>query len=606
MQRFKIFLRCILIGLALLGSSFTPASAAIFTTGDVSPGSLGPGDTVVSEWVFVGGDFDTPGTGTLEINSGNMLTIGGPEPALGIGRVDGAQGTVTVTGTDGGSNASTLRLEGVGSAGWAPWINIGRGGVGVLNVENGGNVVIDGLGANVNSDNSAGFNIGRQTTTSGSTLNISGSDSEVRVENVDHTLVVMGREADATLNVTAGGSLIVDGNNDLISLRNGVVNVNTGGFIQTEIFNVAALEYDVTTVNLDGATSRIHLTGVGDASSDYSNAGYGGFMTVGGRDNSVAVVNVTNGAQINIDDGSGVADDGTVSAGAGFSLGGNSALGFGGDGTLNVNTGAMVTLSAGGGEFVGIGRTQNGSGTINLASGGQIIIENHVDSDGVYMANAFDAGRAEINVDGDTSLFDAGRFLGVGVDSNLTSTNKKATIMLTNNGVVRAEEIAIGSGAIVKGVGRLEGRVVQNQGTIAPGLSPGTLIIDGDFTMNGGVLEIEVAGLGAGDFDVLSITGSADLTGGSIVFSFIDDFLPETGDSFLFLEALGGLNIVDNFDFAYKGVQDTFRMAIGGGPNGLGFLALNDASAVPVPAAVWLFGTALIGFVGMSRRRKVA
>ena len=29
-------------------------------------------------------------------------------------------------------------------------------------------------------------------------------------------------------------------------------------------------------------------------------------------------------------------------------------------------------------------------------------------------------------------------------------------------------------------------------------------------------------------------------------------------------------------------------------------------AAVPVPAAVWLFGTALIGFVGMSRRRKVS
>jgi hypothetical protein len=28
-------------------------------------------------------------------------------------------------------------------------------------------------------------------------------------------------------------------------------------------------------------------------------------------------------------------------------------------------------------------------------------------------------------------------------------------------------------------------------------------------------------------------------------------------------------------------------------------------SAVPVPAAVWLFGTALIGFVGMSRRTTV-
>jgi len=29
-------------------------------------------------------------------------------------------------------------------------------------------------------------------------------------------------------------------------------------------------------------------------------------------------------------------------------------------------------------------------------------------------------------------------------------------------------------------------------------------------------------------------------------------------------------------------------------------------SEVPVPAAVWLFGTALVGFVGLSRRRKVA
>jgi hypothetical protein len=29
------------------------------------------------------------------------------------------------------------------------------------------------------------------------------------------------------------------------------------------------------------------------------------------------------------------------------------------------------------------------------------------------------------------------------------------------------------------------------------------------------------------------------------------------------------------------------------------------ASAVPIPAAVWLFGTALIGFVGVARKRKV-
>ena len=34
--------------------------------------------------------------------------------------------------------------------------------------------------------------------------------------------------------------------------------------------------------------------------------------------------------------------------------------------------------------------------------------------------------------------------------------------------------------------------------------------------------------------------------------------------------------------------------------------AIVKPPAVPVPAAVWLFGTALIGFIGVSRRRKVA
>ena len=77
----------------------------------------------------------------------------------------------------------------------------------------------------------------------------------------------------------------------------------------------------------------------------------------------------------------------------------------------------------------------------------------------------------------------------------------------------------------------------------------------------------------------------------------------------------------DGFTYAVgTGTTDTFRFAsiIHGGPGALiddgddeinGVLGLDadftPPSAVPVPAAVWLFGTALIGFVGMSRRRKV-
>jgi hypothetical protein len=78
----------------------------------------------------------------------------------------------------------------------------------------------------------------------------------------------------------------------------------------------------------------------------------------------------------------------------------------------------------------------------------------------------------------------------------------------------------------------------------------------------------------------------------------------------------------DGFTYAVgTGTGDTFRYAsiIHGGPGALisdgdneinGVLGLDadftPVGAVPVPAAIWLFGTALIGFIGFSRRRNVA
>ena len=78
----------------------------------------------------------------------------------------------------------------------------------------------------------------------------------------------------------------------------------------------------------------------------------------------------------------------------------------------------------------------------------------------------------------------------------------------------------------------------------------------------------------------------------------------------------------DGFTYAVgTGTSDTFRYAsiIHGGPGALindgddeinGVLGLQSdftsQNPVPVPAAVWLFGSALIGFIGFSRRRKIA
>jgi hypothetical protein len=83
----------------------------------------------------------------------------------------------------------------------------------------------------------------------------------------------------------------------------------------------------------------------------------------------------------------------------------------------------------------------------------------------------------------------------------------------------------------------------------------------------------------------------------------------------------GGLGFGDKVDVA--GTTFDFALGVVDGVNGNGFaLSAGDilrvsfnneqfyvsgmvVSAVPVPSAIWLFGTALIGFVGYSRRIKV-
>ena len=63
-----------------------------------------------------------------------------------------------------------------------------------------------------------------------------------------------------------------------------------------------------------------------------------------------------------------------------------------------------------------------------------------------------------------------------------------------------------------------DGTGIDNQGTIRPGGAgtAGTLTITGDLTNSSGIIEIEIDNNGAAagtDFDLLAITGQADLQG---------------------------------------------------------------------------------------------
>jgi hypothetical protein len=103
-----------------------------------------------------------------------------------------------------------------------------------------------------------------------------------------------------------------------------------------------------------------------------------------------------------------------------------------------------------------------------------------------------------------------------------------------------------GFGPIAKPVSVVPG------GILAPGASPGELTLLDDFTLLGGILEIDIWGLSPGDeYDVLTIHGAAIFDSGAIQFVFTNDetgeiFAPEVGDTFTFLTAEDGIFGFDN------------------------------------------------------------
>jgi autotransporter-associated beta strand protein len=89
----------------------------------------------------------------------------------------------------------------------------------------------------------------------------------------------------------------------------------------------------------------------------------------------------------------------------------------------------------------------------------------------------------------------------------------------------------------VKGVGTMNNVVIT--GTNAPGFSPAT--VNYGNVEYAGTLEIELAGLGAGNFDKIVHTGIAEL-GGTLDVALISGFVPALGDTFEILTATGGIS----------------------------------------------------------------
>ena len=228
----------------------------------------------------------------------------------------------------------------------------------------------------------------------------------------------------------------------------------------------------------------------------------------------------------------------------------------GASGTVNVTSGGTWT------NVQGLDVGLAGNGTLNI-SGGSVVTSGR----GSVAASTGSVG--DVNIDGTNSAWILSDDLAIGGFVALTSVGGAATVEVNNggrlesngtiqvrsgstlggNGTIEAVNVDIRAGARLDGTPTIVGSVF-NLGTVAPGFSPGTTTIGGDFQQGpGGLLEIEVEGLLPGiGHDELLIDGNATLAGRLDVPLTGAPGFPQINDEITFLRAFGALGVMGQFD----------------------------------------------------------
>jgi hypothetical protein len=96
------------------------------------------------------------------------------------------------------------------------------------------------------------------------------------------------------------------------------------------------------------------------------------------------------------------------------------------------------------------------------------------------------------------------------------------------------------SGGTLSGLGTAVGNVtIGTDGTLSPG-DPGNFNVVGNLTLSG-TYDEQIAGPVSPQFDSVTVSGSANLTGGTLDISLLNGFIPTANQQYIILDATGGL-----------------------------------------------------------------
>lgn len=504
------------VGFGTTGHGQVAVDAATWTnTGDLYVGNAGQGTVEIiggSSLSAVNGHvgYASTGVGIVGVESGSKWSNSGD---LTIG--ENGSGALNVIGATVDNNVGTLGRYNTNLAGavtigpGATWTNraelyIGREGVGSLTIQDGGRVTstsgriawtgINSVGAvKVDGAGSAWTNTGE--------------------------LFVADEGMVGDLEITGGAA---------VSDTNGWI----GRFTKDAIGSVFVSGKAGTTPSTwtNSGTLTVGRTGKGEL-----------IVAAGGRvSNTTGSIAANSGSSGTVT----IKDSGSTWTNTASLYVGGGSVAAGGAGSLAVNTGSLVT----------VGNTLKiwGAGVVNQQSS-RLIVSSDISAlpvdAGLYVGINKGNGILQLtsgsilNTDDAVIGRDAGSSGTVTVDNGTWQSFGKisigvlgtAVLDIRNNGqVLAAGEATVGTQGKLMGTGTLEDNL-QDNGTVAPGESPGTLHIKGNYTQNApGQLEIELASTSS--FDQLAVTGQARL-GGTLRIVLLSGFVPAATDSFSILTA---------------------------------------------------------------------
>jgi len=461
-----------------------------------------------SLWIHSGAlSIGADGLGTMEISSGGIVTsadgsIGGYDPdfasladyfAPGAVLPNGT-GAVLVTGAGSAWNTELLSVglfgngtldvnDGGEVATAETWIGVGRGIVGTVNVDGpDSSLAADGdIAVGVWGQGSLTVSGGAQV--SGGAAYLGGIPFELLEEEYDPNLVPDGT---GTVTVTGEGSTLSIWGDDSLYVGyygTGMLDVNDGGYVESDMAGIGAMPGSTGTATIDGSGSA------------WDNDGS---MYVGGYGRGT--LTISDGAQVSI--------------GETLFIGGFETFGYdfptfldeepNGTGIVTV-TGEGSLLQVSGLDTLYVGYL--GNGTLDINDGGQVT------ADYAYIGFA-EGSQGTVRISDADSLWEVAEILFVGGGSDSAGGIGSLTVGAGATASVGSSLFVWESGTI-GGSGTIDTPAVINFGTIAPGESVGTLTVTGNVMFDtDSFYEVEIDSNDAAD--KLVAAGDVDIQGGTV------------------------------------------------------------------------------------------